>query len=152
MAPRSVPPALAALLLFAFAACGRRAEEAPPPAPAPASPQAAAPDTIEYIARGNEPFWAVTVSAEGIRFSEPENIEGTLGPYRDPVLAESSMVFNTVLADSARTPLELVLEDRPCTDSMSGFEYPYTATARVGGRVLEGCGERRDAAAKRPRP
>lgn len=147
MAPRSTTLALAALLLFA--ACGRREEQPPPPAPAP---QAAAADTVEYIARGNEPFWAVTVGAEGIRFSEPENIAGTLGPYRAPVRAESSMVFNTVLTDSAHTPLELVLEERSCIDSMSGFEYPYTATARVGGRVLQGCGERRDAAANRPRP
>jgi uncharacterized membrane protein len=147
MSPRSIALALAALLLSP--ACGRRAEEAPPPAPAP---QVAAADTTGYIARGNEPFWAVTVSAEGIRFSEPDNIEGTLAPYRAPVLAESSLVFNTVLADSVRTPLELVLEERQCIDSMSGFEYPYTATARVGGRVLQGCGERRDAAANRPRP
>ena len=106
---------------------------------------AAPPDTFEYIARGNEPFWAVEVTPQAVVFKEPENIEGTYGPYLPPTKQGTLLIFRTTMRDSAATQVELTLDERPCQDSMSGFSFAYTATARIGDRVLTGCGERRPA-------
>jgi uncharacterized membrane protein len=100
-------------------------------------------DVIEYIARGNEPFWAVNVTREGIVFLEPERIDGVRGPYAAPTRQGTTLVFRTVLRDSIDIPLELTLEERTCSDGMSDHTYTHAATARVGDRMFRGCAERR---------
>lgn len=114
-------------------------------------PAAIPPDTAEYIARGNEPFWAVSVTRAGIVFSEPDRPDGVRGAYVTPTRRAADMVFRTVLGDSAATPLELTIEEKRCSDGMSDREYSYAAVARVGDRVLRGCAERRVTAATTPK-
>lgn len=109
-------------------------------------PAAIPPDSAEYVARGNEPFWAVSVTPQGIVFREPEHPDGVHGAYAPPTLRAAGMVFRTVLGDSTALPLELTLEEKPCSDGMSDREYSYAAVARIGDRVLHGCAERRVAA------
>jgi hypothetical protein len=96
---------------------------------------------MEFVARGNEPFWSVSVSRQGIVFREPERPGGLRGDYAAAVRDGDRLVFHTLLSDSAPLPLELVLEEQPCQDSMSGKDYSYGAVARVGDRVLRGCAE-----------
>jgi len=131
---------LSSLLVIVVSSCGERQERRTEAEPSAATE---APDTLEYVARGNEPFWAVKVTAREIVFQEPENIEGTRGDYAAPTRDGTRRIFRTTLRDSAGTPLELTLDDRPCQDSMSGFSFPYTATVRIGDRVMHGCGESR---------
>jgi uncharacterized membrane protein len=124
--------------------CARRESEhvdtntQPPPPPVAA-------DTVTYVARGNEPFWALEVTPSEVVFREPENIDGVRGAYASPTRAGARLIFRTTLRDSAATPVELTLDERPCQDSMSGFAFAYTATARIGERMLQGCGEQRPA-------
>ncbi|HEX5634403.1 MAG TPA: hypothetical protein VFX50_14280 [Gemmatimonadales bacterium] len=101
------------------------------------------PDTAEYLARGNEPFWAVTVTHAGIVFLEPDRPDGVHGPYAPPTRRGVRLVYQTVLHDTVATPLELTLEAKPCSDGMSDQAYVYAAVARIGDRVLHGCAERR---------
>ena len=140
-------------LLLALAGCGRRSES-PPSAQAPAvtpetlpAPAVMLPDSIEFVARGNEPFWAITVSSVEILFQEPDRIEGIHARPTAPIRSGARLVFRTELRDSVPIPLELTLEEKPCQDSMSGFPFAYTATAQVGDRRFDGCGERRRRAA-----
>jgi uncharacterized membrane protein len=127
-------PALLAALLVAGCAPEPRSGRAGPSSSAP-------PDTVEYLAHGNEPFWAVRVTRTGIQFLEPDNQEGVAGAYASPTREGTVLVFRTVLRDSAGTPLELTLEEGRCSDGMSDRVYDYAAMARVGERVLRGCAE-----------
>lgn len=132
---------LATVLLVA--GCSRSQQhESAVKAPAPTSA-----DTIEYVAHGNEPFWSITVSSRGeLLYQTPENIDGARGPATGPTREGSRLVFRAKLDDNPSTPVELALDEQPCQDSMSGLSFAYTATARVGDRVLQGCGEPRPAA------
>lgn len=103
-------------------------------------------DTVEYAAHGNEPFWSVTVTPQGIVYRDPENIDGVRGPSVRPVRQGTSLVFRTQLRDEKNTQLELTLEEQPCNDSMSDRGFAFRAVARLGDRVLEGCAEQRPAA------
>jgi uncharacterized membrane protein len=82
-----------------------------------------------------------------VLFQEPENIDGVRGPYAAPMREGTRLIFRTTLRDSVATRVELTLDEKPCQDSMSGFSFAYTAIARIGDRVLTGCGERRPASA-----
>ncbi|HKQ57082.1 MAG TPA: hypothetical protein VJY35_04370 [Candidatus Eisenbacteria bacterium] len=106
-------------------------------------PPAAAPDTVVWIARGNEPFWAVEVSPEGIVLREPDRPDGVRGAYTPPAIQGRTVVYRTVLVGDRDLPLELSIEEKACSDGMSDQGYAYTAVARVGDRVLSGCAERR---------
>lgn len=141
--------ALYVVVLFASLAflpgCARNEPAVPGSQESTASPSTAQADTAEYIARGNEPFWAVNVTHEAIVFLEPERQDGVRGPYAPPTRQGAFLVFRTVLRDTVNTPLELTLEERTCSDGMSDHTYTHAAVAKVGDRVLEGCAERRSA-------
>lgn len=146
--------ALAAVAVVSGCAKNERATPAARPATVPlaAAPLAAvSPDTAAFMVRGNEPFWAVSVTSAGIVFSEPDHPDGLHGAYVHPTRQAAGMVYRTVLDDSAATPLELTLEEKPCSDGMSDRAYSYAAVVRVGDRVLHGCAERDVAAATTPR-
>lgn len=127
--------------------CARNERAAPAAEESTAVPRVVLADTAEYIVRGNEPFWAVNVTREAIVFLEPERQEGVRGAYAPPDGQGGALVFRTVLRDTVDIPLELRLEERPCSDGMSDHAYTHAAVARVGNRVLEGCAERRSATA-----
>jgi uncharacterized membrane protein len=101
------------------------------------------PDSVEYVARGNEPFWAVSVSRDEVTWREPDRPEGLRGPLQATSRDGSRLVFRAVVGDSMGAPLELTLEETPCQDGMSGKVFDYSAVARFGGRELTGCAERR---------
>jgi uncharacterized membrane protein len=122
--------------------CGGRPERTAETQPQETSQR----DTFEYVALGNEPFWSVSVTTQGIVYRTPENIDGVRGPYAAPVREDSTVTFRTMLGDSAGTTLEVTIGQGPCSDGMSDREYPYAAVARVGGRMLSGCAERWPAA------
>jgi uncharacterized membrane protein len=133
-----VPALLALVLVFG---CGGKPKSAGTPR-VETSPR----DTIEYSAHGNEPFWSVSVTPQEIVFREPEHIDGVRGRSVVPERHGTTLIFRTRLADDASTPVELTLDERPCQDSMSGFSFQYSASARIGDRVLTGCAEQRPAA------
>lgn len=103
------------------------------------------PDTVTYVAHGNEPFWALEVTPEEVVFRTPENIDGVRGPFAAPTRDGARLIFRTTLLDSVAMPAELTLEERRCEDSMSGVAFAYTATARIVDHILQGCGEQRPA-------
>ena len=163
----AAPAIFAALLpLAVLAGCGQPAgqtseEEAaaadpaptasatPPTAPPPE--QASAPGDIEsqipanFRALGTEPFWAVTTggpgTAAGLRYSTPENIEGTEVTIEDERV-QPAMRRLTGTMNGKDFSIELTVGQ--CSDGMSDRVYPFTARIVLDGESLSGCGRPMD--------
>lgn len=159
----AAPAIFAALLPVALlAGCGQPASQtsegeaaATDPAPtasatpltAPPAGQSSAPGDIEsqipanFRALGTEPFWAVTTgnpgTAAGLRYSTPENIEGTAIAVEDE-LVQPAMRRLTGTMDGKNFTIELTVGQ--CSDGMSDREYPFTARIVLDGESLAGCG------------
>lgn len=117
---------------------------APQPAPASSpSPEAmTASGTAEpiatFTARGNEPFWSVQV-------------EGSTLTYRTPEL-QPGKVLQSVRQDHAQgvhftgkdggKDFSLDISSVPCTDSMSGESFEFTAMFAHEGKSVTGCAKR----------
>lgn len=91
------------------------------------------PGLLPFTARGNEPFWSVRVSRDGLQLALPEG-KGTTEdhPYSEPEAAGDTLTFAT-------DGFELRLADRLCRDTMTGMPYPYGATLLRGGDDWPGC-------------
>jgi uncharacterized membrane protein len=97
-------------------------------------------DEGELVASGNEPFWHVRLSGDEITWRTPDDIDGVLyseGSWRD----EGDHWRYEALRDVVDGMDYLVLEvtDTPCSDSMSGARYPWTAAVERGGERWTGC-------------
>ncbi|ANU07276.1 COG3650 family protein [Paraurantiacibacter namhicola] len=86
-------------------------------------------------AGGTEPFWSVQIEGSEAVFSTPENIDGT-------AFAVSRFAGNSGLAFTGAMDGEevvLTVTEGMCSDNMSDYDYPFTATLQIGERLLEGC-------------
>ncbi len=93
-----------------------------------------------FVARGNEPFWAVEVDGATLTWKTPEMPDGR------KLVAERSAHGNGVSfagTDGDRN-FSLDINRAQCTDSMSGQEFEYTAAWNHGSERMTGCAERRD--------
>jgi len=90
-------------------------------------------ETIHLI--GTEPFWGGEVAAGTLRYTTPENIEGTL-------VQVARFAGNNGLGLSGRLdgrPLDLTVTPGTCSDGMSDRRYPFVATLRLGEDMRTGC-------------
>jgi uncharacterized membrane protein len=94
---------------------------------------------VAFRAIGNEPGWHVEISADSIRLVSDYGERRTAFPTPEPRTdtALSRTVYRTV---SAGDTLEIVLELRPCRDTMSGEAFATSVTLVLGDRTLRGCG------------
>jgi uncharacterized membrane protein len=95
----------------------------------------AAPNYI-VTARGNEPFWAVEVTAEKMVWRQPE------APKEIAVEAPQSQDSEGTVGYSGTAgghTIELFVDAQPCRDSMSGAFFAYTARAVLDGKAFKGC-------------
>jgi uncharacterized membrane protein len=95
------------------------------------------PPAADLEARGQEPFWFVSLSDSVATVRTPEEIDGveyTGGQWSTIDAAQ----WRYVAARSDETlVLELTLER--CVDGMSGARYPLKATLTRGGQSMTGC-------------
>jgi uncharacterized membrane protein len=101
-------------------------------------------NTEEFISRGTEPFWNVTVSKSGIVYSSPD-IKKQRFPYVTPLKASgrpADLVRVYQLRGRANSML-IIKKVTSCSDGMSDKQYPYSATLILGNTVLEGCAEKK---------
>ena len=94
----------------------------------------------EYVANGNEPFWAVEIREGGITFRTPEWPHGRTYPYAFTRTETGSVVYATKIDAPTVSTLEVSLEPERCIDSMSGELRSFKAHVVLDGRKLEGCG------------
>jgi len=101
-------------------------------------------DTFHLRARGNEPFWMVEVSDDGMRFMRPD------GPERAWSIVERTETPDGLVFRPRRRPTspppaavdlgtELVVRRQPCRDSMSGAYFGAAAEFRFGDEIFVGC-------------
>jgi len=99
----------------------------------------------ELEASGNEPFWHLRLDDGEVIYTTPEDLEGTAFHDVTWTRLDSGTGNGAWRMEALRDFVDgieyLVLEvsDSPCTDSMSGARYPWTATLEVGGSRWPGC-------------
>lgn len=93
----------------------------------------------EYVATGNEPFWAVEIREAGIIYRDPGLPKGRTYPYAFTRTETDSVVYATKLESPAVSTLEIAMEPASCVDSMSGELRSFKAHVTLDGRKLEGC-------------
>jgi len=90
-----------------------------------------APD-LPLTARGNEPFWTVTITPEALRLIEPEG----KGSAQDFPYSSSTTTEGTLYTTEALT---LRITPALCHDDMTGIPHPFRATLTRNGRESTGC-------------
>ena len=95
----------------------------------------------DFWALGNEPFWSLQVSAaEGVaEFSRLGASTVRLG-YAPPSLEDDGRVTRYFFPGEQR--LKVTFTEEPCTDTMAGNPYGYTAVIEFAGATYRGCGQR----------
>ena len=88
------------------------------------------------MARGNEPFWSVTVAGSSMIWKQPETPDGVTFNELAAEGAEGTVMYQAALEDRK---LQLVIEQRSCRDSMSGEFFAFAATADLDGKEFKGC-------------
>ncbi|GET37948.1 COG3650 family protein [Microseira wollei] len=98
----------------------------------------------EFILRGNEPFWSVTISRNGIIYSTPESPNRRY-PYTAPISAAGRPpdLVRVYRLNGQPSGILVIKKADSCSDTMSDIVYPYSATLILGNRVLEGCAQKR---------
>jgi len=138
--------AAAALSLTACKPAGEAPTGAEPPATAPDSAptvQTPVPPVLNNVdltqdlrAVGTEPFWAVEMTNDYLKFSLAGEAEATAqnsGPTMTPGVA----TWNASTGDGK--VLKIVLTGDKCSDGMSDREYPLTAKVDLGDQHYKGC-------------
>ena len=127
-------------LLAILAACSKKAEKKEDTASTAASDTAASgPATIAYRAFGNEPFWSVTINADGLHFVSPED---TVGMHFPPI--EAMEMGDTLhwIGKSDRGAIDVRIWPGACSDGMSDNTHAYASGVRVNEMMYIGCAEK----------
>lgn len=136
---KTIPAALAALLLAACQPQDPDGKPAPPPADAPA---AAAPigTTMDIsrpiTARGTEPFWALSIDGKAFRLTRPDRPDLT-AEAPGAAISNGRAVWVAKTADGRQ--MTVTLYASACSDGMSDLEYPMTAEVVLLDEALRGC-------------
>jgi putative lipoprotein len=98
---------------------------------------------ITVRASGNEPFWRIDIRDAGILLSELGSEDRLFSPATSSVeeggLRRFRGTAETVAGQAAGAPMEVVIEERACRDSMLGAYFSFAARVEVDGRELIGC-------------
>ena len=140
-------------LALGLAACGQQPDVAPTQSAtaeveaeaiasaqpvATGSPEPAMPEK-PFQALGTEPFWAVEVLPGQLRYSDPENIDGTT--FAATEVREGDGIRYSGTLDGQ--PLSLLVQPGTCIDGMSDNVYEWTAVLTIERRTLHGCARKR---------
>ena len=88
-----------------------------------------------YQALGTEPFWSIDVTPGKLRYSSPENIDGTEFPSSESVQGSGTR-YSGMMDGKA---VVLVIEPGECSDGMSDTVYPYRSALTIDGKTEQGC-------------
>ena len=134
MRKQVLTPLAAAMLVLTTTACSQH-----PLSTTSTQPQADAP-TQQFIARGNEPFWTIKVNGATLALITPDHLQGK-PLHADQVISGQSTRYSGTDQGKAFT---LVIEPKPCTDTMSGEGFSHTSRWTYAGETHLGCAVRAD--------
>lgn len=93
---------------------------------------------FEFRGSGNEPFWNVEISEKGIIFSELGEPQITL-PYCKPRASGERLTYSSKVGGNGQREIEIIIDERPCIDNMSGEHFSFSASVILNGRTYAGC-------------
>jgi len=92
---------------------------------------------VAFRAIGQEPGWLLEIrNGEEILVVTNYGQDRKVFPYVDP--REDKAARKTVFEVDAHT--SVLIEGKPCSDSMSGETFDTSVTVILGGQVFKGCG------------
>lgn len=106
-------------------------------------PLAFEPNGSYFKANGTEPFWDLTLYENRVELKTMEDT--ILTPPSEAIKAQDGNISMYRIQTEA-TQMDIIISQKPCTNAMSGEEFPYTVTVSyksTGGDetvVYEGCG------------
>jgi uncharacterized membrane protein len=129
------------LLLVVLGLSGCQPQRTQEKAAAPTAPpaQAQVSDFSQPMtARGNEPFWALTIEGTRFSLSRPDRPDAV---YEAPGARISPGVATWAAKAADGRTLKVTLYMSACSDGMSDLQYPMTAEVELAtdGEVLRGC-------------
>ncbi len=95
--------------------------------------------TLEFRARGNDPFWGVDIATTGITFSDFGRSLKLSFPYVGPDVSPGKWRYTATTLDDGEHRITIDIEQDVCNDSMSGAYFTFTAEVDVDGRPYVGC-------------
>jgi len=96
---------------------------------------------VDFRARGNEPGWHMEITAgEKILFVGDYGNNRYAFDTPEPLVDGQARRTN-YRAKNAQHELSILIEGRPCQDSMSGEPFDTTVTVNLDGREYRGCGK-----------
>jgi uncharacterized membrane protein len=90
---------------------------------------------LVWQARGNEPFWSLTATPQGVNFERPD-VPAVALDYA-PMVVDGDKRTYTGKSDAG--DVVVVVAPGTCSDGMSDTVYGHTATLTVGTETLKGC-------------
>ena len=135
----------ALLLLAGISACGAQEQESAPGDPVVREQELAKNNVwhkarlrgVAFRAIGQEPGWLLEIkNGEEILLVTDYEKNRSAYPYVDP--QEDKAARQTVFQLDDAT--SVLIEGKPCTDTMSGESFETTVTVTLDDRVLQGCG------------
>jgi len=133
------------VLLLGLAGCGAQTQDAAQGDPVKREQELAENNVwheaklrgVAFRAIGQEPGWLLEIrNGEEILVVTNYGQNRNLFPYVDP--REDKAARKTVFEVDANT--SILIEGKPCSDSMSGETFDTTVTVTLGGQVFKGCG------------
>jgi uncharacterized membrane protein len=96
---------------------------------------------------GQEPGWDLEIDKSAMRLRYDYGQQELRVPAPSPARKGSTTTYE---ATSGSRRLRVVIEERPCADTMSGAEFSRSVTVDIDNNVLKGCGRPAGAAVPRP--
>ncbi|MFG1370846.1 META domain-containing protein [Xanthobacter oligotrophicus] len=95
----------------------------------------AAPITLPWTARGNEPGWVLTLDAGQMLYRTADGALRIEAALPKPEFRDGTWVYRAPQAD-----LAVSLQRKICRDTMTGMPSPISASVQAGGKTVTGCG------------
>ena len=96
---------------------------------------------VDFRARGNEPGWHLEMAAsEKIIFVSDYGNAAYAFATPEPLIDQQARM-TTYRVQDAQHELSILIQGRPCQDTMSGESFDATVTVILDGREYRGCGK-----------
>lgn len=101
---------------------------------------ASSPTEKSYKLNGNEPFWNIEINNGGITFTQMGS-EAIYFPATTAKAGGNNQIYDTsTTIDGKSMEMRIIMESKPCSDTMSDNEYAYKVTVSLNGKTYKGCG------------
>jgi putative lipoprotein len=135
---RTVPPLFVAGAIIVLGACATSPRASRSPSPAASAAQTQRLEDADFRAVGNEPGWHMDIaSGEKILLITDYGENRYELPFAKPDSSDGRSVYEITASGHHFTS---VIEQKPCSDSMSGRAFVATVTVTIDGKEYTGCG------------